>query len=451
MAPTPASPLLGPTLAGLTCSVERLLQDLQHCEAIRVATIDSAGHVLSWNAGAQRLLGYRPEEVCGHSLETLLSNAELTGKEHESWLERLLREHSSIVDGWGLQKDGSRIRIRTTLNRLHEGEASRGVFLAFLCPSAPAGIPDAGHPLPEQLIAGVTDYAIFALDPSGRVASWNDGARNIKGFQSHEIIGKHFSCFYPSDAKERGWPEYELRAATTEGRFEDEGWRIRKDGSCFWANVVITAIRDERGKLLGFCKITRDLTSQRRRDEQLRQSEQRLRALMETLTDRAIFMLDPEGFISSWSSGSEKVLGYRAEEIMWKHFSNLYRTEDIAADVPWRELAQAVANGTYETEGWRMGKDRHPVRARVILRALYSDEDKPCGYAHILSTTPTDRLPAEAMSQMRSHLLPLRNAIELMYRKDLSAPVAPALLQTIHREAEALSELIEKATSRQRV
>jgi PAS domain S-box-containing protein len=121
------------------------------------------------------------------------------------------------------------------------------------------------------LVETVRDYAIFALDPTGHVASWNEGARRIKGYERDEIIGKHFSNFYPPDRIAARWPELELEVAAREGRFEDEGWRVRKDGSQFWANVVITALRNPDGELVGFAKVTRDLTE--RREAELRAVE----------------------------------------------------------------------------------------------------------------------------------------------------------------------------------
>jgi PAS domain S-box-containing protein len=305
----------------------------------------------------------------------------------------------------------------------------------------------------DQLVAGVTDYAIFSLDPAGHVTSWNDGARNIKGYEPHEIIGQHFSRFYPAEAIERKWPDFELRVATTEGRFEDEGWRVRKDGSSFWANVVITAIRDEAGKLLGFCKITRDLTERRRHEEELRQSEQRLRTLMESLTEHAIFMLDANGFITSWSTGCERILGYRAAEIMWKHVSNLYRSEEIIANKPWAEIALAADQGNYESEGWRQRKDGTPFRTRVAIRAVYDEQGEPCGYAHIL--TPAHPASQDAANtvralrwllekELRTRLVPIRNALELMKRRQLADPVAGSMLDTISSEIEELATIVRR-------
>jgi len=131
------------------------------------------------------------------------------------------------------------------------------------------------------LVDQVADYAIFMLSPSGEVTTWNTGAQRIKGFKPHEIIGRHFRIFYPPDAQARHVPEEELRVAAATGRFEDEGWRIRSDGSRFWANVIITAIRDEHGRLMGFGKVTRDSTEKKRSEEQLRQLSHRLLKLQD--------------------------------------------------------------------------------------------------------------------------------------------------------------------------
>src|SRR5690606_37311479 len=157
------------------------------------------------------------------------------------------------------------------------------------------------------LVEHVSDYAIFMLDPDGFVTTWNTGARQITGYEQGEIVGSHFSRFYPPEAIKASWPEHELKVAQMEGRFEDEGWRIRKDGSRFWANVVITALRDRNGELVGFSKITRDLTERRRQQQALTESEERFRLLIEGVGDYAIFMLDRNGFVTSWNSGAERI------------------------------------------------------------------------------------------------------------------------------------------------
>src|SRR5688572_23290170 len=162
----------------------------------------------------------------------------------------------------------------------------------------------------KMMVQQLRDYAIFLLDPEGRIMSWNAGAQLLKGYDAEEIIGKHFSVFYPQEAKDREWPRRELELAMLEGRFEDEGWRLRKDGSRFWANVIITCLRDDKGNLLGFSKITRDLTVRRQQEEKLRLSEERFRLLVESVADYAIYMLDRDGLVVSWNTGAQRIKGY---------------------------------------------------------------------------------------------------------------------------------------------
>ena len=142
-------------------------------------------------------------------------------------------------------------------------------------PSSTSGGGRSGKGISDEqyrlIVQSIKDYAIFMLDPEGRIISWNEGARLIKGYTAPEVLGRSFEIFYPAEAVADGFPKRELKDAARIGRFEDEGWRIRKDGSRFWANVVITAIRDLQGNLLGFAKVTRDLTARREAEEQARQ------------------------------------------------------------------------------------------------------------------------------------------------------------------------------------
>ena len=170
------------------------------------------------------------------------------------------------------------------------------------------------------LVESVRDYAIFILDLEGRVTTWNAGAQRIKGYAPEQIIGKHFSVFYPPDVDAETICEAELELATRDGRFEGEGWRIRQDGSRFWANVVITALRRPEGTLVGFAKVTRDLTERREAEEDAR----RFRLLVESVKDYAIFILDSSGIVASWNAGAQRIKGYRPEQIIGKHFSIFY-------------------------------------------------------------------------------------------------------------------------------
>lgn len=235
----------------------------------------------------------------------------------------------------------------------------------------------------RAMVDAIKDYAIFLLDIKGRIATWNAGAERIKGYRAEEIIGRHFSVFYPEDVAARGYPAEELRRAAELGRWEDEGWRLRKDGSRFWANVVITALRDENGDLVAFAKVTRDLTERRRNEEQLRQSEERMRRLMDAVED-AIFMLNPQGQVTSWNGGATRVLGFQPTEIIGRHFSRFYPVENIAAREPERELADAAAYGRIEREGWRLRKDGSRFCANVVVTAVFGAAGELVGFAKVV-------------------------------------------------------------------
>ena len=251
----------------------------------------------------------------------------------------------------------------------------------------------------ELLVQSVTDYAIYMLDPEGRVTSWNAGAQRIKKYTADEIIGEHFSRFYTPEERERQVPRIALETAVREGRFEAEGWRVRKDGSRFWANVVIDPIREPSGKLIGFAKVTRDLTERKAAEEELRASEERFRLLVQSVTDYAIYMLDREGRVSSWNSGAERFKGYRAGEIMGKHFSQFYTDEERQAEVPRIALETAEREGRFEAEGWRVRKDGSRFWASVIIDPIRNDEGELIGFAKVTRDLSEKRAIEEQLRQ----------------------------------------------------
>jgi len=248
---------------------------------------------------------------------------------------------------------------------------------------SPGGIAHETGELYRLLVESVDDYAIFALDPDGYILSWNAGAQRFKGYTADEAIGKHFSIFYPREKIEEGFPEFELKEAARVGRFEDEDWRIRKDGTRFWANVVITALRDAAGHLVGFGKVTRDLTERRLAEEALRESEERFRLLVQGVRDYAIFMLDPTGHITTWNTGAQRIKCYTSDEIIGKHFSIFYTPEDLESGKPARELEIATKTGVYEEEGWRLRKDGTRFWANVVITALYKPDGSLAGFAKV--------------------------------------------------------------------
>ena len=276
-------------------------------------------------------------------------------------------------------------RRKKTLSAGDKSDRSERPFnlIAATREQGPGGIAHEAGELHRLLVESVQDYAIFALDPQGFILSWNAGAERFKGYTADEIIGKHFSIFYPYDRIASGFPEFELREAARTGRFADEGWRLRKDGTRFWASVVITSLRDARGTLVGYAKVTRDLTERRAADEALRLSEERFRLLVQEVRDYAIFLLDPTGHIATWNEGAQRIKQYSADEIIGKHFSIFYPPEKVAEQFPQYELREAERTGHFEDEGWRIRKDGSRFWANVIITALRDSDGHLIGFSKV--------------------------------------------------------------------
>jgi PAS domain S-box-containing protein len=255
----------------------------------------------------------------------------------------------------------------------------------------------------DLLIRSVVDYAIYMLDPEGRVVTWNPGAERIKGYAAHEIVGEHFSRFYTEEDRAAGVPQAALRQAAETGRFTAESWRVRKDGSRFWAMVVIDPIHQD-GKLIGFAKVTRDMTEQRDAQLAALESERRFRLLVQGVTDYAIYMLDPDGKVTNWNTGARRIKGYRQEEVVGRHFSMFYTNEDRAAGVPEQALERAAREGHSELEGWRCRKDGSQFWANAVIDAIRDDEGRLIGFAKITRDL-TERRQAQLELEKSRELL----------------------------------------------
>lgn len=242
----------------------------------------------------------------------------------------------------------------------------------------------------KLLIESVYDYAIFLLDSEGYIQSWNPGAQRFKGYTAQEAIGKHFSIFYTEKDIQKKHPDQELAIASKEGRFEEEGWRVRKNGTQFWANVVITKLTDSDGQHVGYAKVTRDLTQRMEAEERLKFSEERYRLLVSAVKDYAIFMIDPEGIVATWNDGAVRLKGYLPNEIIGQHFSKFYPEEDIQDKKPELEIEEATRTGRFEHEGWRVRKDGSRFWANVVLTAIRNAQGRMIGFSKVTQDM-TDR------------------------------------------------------------
>ena len=253
------------------------------------------------------------------------------------------------------------------------------------------------------LVDGVTDYAIYMLDPDGYVSSWNLGAQRFKGYLPQQIIGQHFSVFYTDEDRASGLPARALTIARETGRFESEGWRVRRDGTRFWTSVVIDAIRNDQGALIGYGKITRDITDRKTAQDALRQSEDQFRRLVQGVTDYAIYMLSPEGVVTNWNQGAERIKGYSSTEAIGMHFSRFYAEADRDDGVPGRSLALAAREGRYEQEGWRVRKDGTRFWAHVVVDAI-RENGELVGFAKVTRDVTERKLAAEALERANTAL-----------------------------------------------
>ncbi|MDB5604208.1 MAG: sensor histidine kinase [Bradyrhizobium sp.] len=253
------------------------------------------------------------------------------------------------------------------------------------------------------LVDGISDYAIYMLDPKGHVTNWNRGAERIKGYKTREILGQHFSVFYTPEDRATDLPRRALEIARKEKHFVTEGWRCRKDGSRFFASVVIDPIYENR-KLIGFAKITRDITERQQALADLLKSESQFKTLVGSVTDYALYMLDPTGIVSNWNVGGERIKGYTAAEIVGQHFSRFYTPADQASGKPARALQIALDNGRYDEEGWRVRKDGSFFWASVVIDPIRSESGDLIGFAKITRDITERKEAQDKLQQIQRQL-----------------------------------------------
>jgi PAS domain S-box-containing protein len=257
----------------------------------------------------------------------------------------------------------------------------------------------------KMLVQSVTDYAIYMLDPQGRIVTWNAGAQLFKGYAAGEIVGEHFSRFFTQEDRYARLPARALEEAARGGRFEAEGWRVRKDGSRYWAHAVIDAIRGDDGSLIGFAKITRDVTEKRRLEQATFRSELQFRMLVQGVLDYAIYMLDKDGVITSWNAGARSIKGYAEEEVLGEHFSLFYTAEDRARGAPENALATALRDGKFEAEAQRVRKDGSLFWAHVLIDPIYDEAGEHMGFAKITRDISERKRAEEELRQTQGALL----------------------------------------------
>jgi PAS domain S-box-containing protein len=370
--------------------------------------LSNDGFVTTWNAGAERNTGYTAAEALGRHFSTLFVPEDRNAGVPARALEGARANGHFELEGWRARKDGSRFWALTVIEAVRDetgqlvgfAEITRDITERY---QAQQAFMESERRF-RMLVQGVIDYAMYMLDPSGIIVNWNQGGQRIKGYTAEEVLGQHFSKFYTDGDRAAGLPFRALETARREGRFEGEGWRVRKDGSRFWGSVVIDAIHDENGRLVGFAKITRDITERLVAQQALRDSERQFRMLVASVTDYALFMLDPNGIVSSWNAGAQNIKGYLPHEIIGQHFSRFYTEQDRAAGMPTRSLFVATRDGRFEAEGWRVRKDGTLFWANVVIDAIRDDDGKLVGFAKITRDITERRQAQQALQQAQEQL-----------------------------------------------
>lgn len=420
---------------------DRFLNIVSEVDEYAIILLDRDGVIRSWNKGAERIKGYKAEEILGKHFRLFYSRDDKDGQFPETLLETAFQQGKVNYEGWRIRKDGTRFWGSVTITAVHDSQGEVNGFLKMTRDLTDKRIAqDSLSKYAEEIrikneelrrseeryhkmVAEIKDYAIILLDNDGKILEWNKGAEVVKGYSSDEIMGKSFRLLYTPEDRERQLPEKLLHEARTLGSTTHEGWRVRKDGTRFWGYVSITALHDETGQIFGFSKITRDFSERkaaeeklgnyledlRQKNEQLRRSEERYFRMIEEVEDYAIIFLNTQGEIQNWNSGAQKIKGYTAAEAVGKRFTIFYSPEDRAMGLPESLLREAAEHGKAIHEGWRLRKDGSRFWASVVITALHDSDNHIIGFTKVTRDL-TERREAEQALDQKNRALEQANA-----------------------------------------
>jgi len=413
---------------------------ISEVEDYAIFLLDTSGNVVSWNKGAEKIKGYKADEIIGKNFRLFYPAEDIEKGLPDRLMEEARVKGKVTHEGWRVRNNGYRFWGNVTITALHDGA---GTVIGFLKVTKDLTdkktAEDKYNNMLEELrlkneelrrederyhkmVSEVRDYAIILLDVDGTVLDWNKGAQYVKGYSPSEIIGKNFRLFYPMEDKESNLPQRLLDEAAKNGFANHEGYRIRKDGSRFWGSVVITALYDEAGKIIGYSKVTKDLSERKaaedrlaiftqelqQTNEDLRRSEERYHKMISEVQDYAIIMLNDRGEIQNWNTGAQMIKGYTSEEIVGKSFRLFYLREDIERGLPDQLLQEARQNGRATNEGWRKRKDGTTFWASVVITALHDSHGKVIGFSK-MTRDLTEKKNAEDALKENALQLELKN------------------------------------------
>lgn len=390
-------------------------ENFNEVEDYAIFLLDPVGKILSWNKGAEKIKGYSKEEIIGKNYRIFYTPEDKAEKLSARLLEEAKVKGRTVYEGWRVRKDGTRFWGHLALTALHTEDGKLRGFLKVTRDMTDMKTAEdkysnfveelkiANQELKRseeryrKMVSEVTDYAIILLDKDGLVRDWNKGAEILKGYTAKEIIGKSFRMFHPREEKDAGLPEKLLAEASKNGSVTHEGWRIKKDGQRFWGNVAITALHDEHGEIIGYSKVTRDLTQKRiaedrmsvimeelqEANEELKLSEERYHRMIAEVQDYAIILLNKNGDVQNWNAGAEVIKGYKASEIVGKNFRVFYPEEDRRNNLPEKFLRMAVEQGRASYEGWRVRKDGSQFWGSIVITALHNSKGEVIGFSKV--------------------------------------------------------------------
>jgi PAS domain S-box-containing protein len=415
-------------LLSLNSQLEHYRIVVEHIGGYAIYTLDAEGIITSWGAGAQRTSGLTPEEVMGRHYSLFFPAADVLAGVPQQDLAEAARTGCYAKDGWMVKPNGERRWASGMLNavRNESGELT-GFIRVGRDMTAQKEAAESLVTLNSQLeryrllVEHIDEYAIYTLDAEGIITSWGAGAQKVSGATAEEVMGRHYSFFFPAAAVLAGLPQRELDEAARTGRFAADAWMVTPDGDRKWSSGVLNAVRDECGELTGFIRVARDMTPYKRADEDLRQanraleeSEERFRLLVEPVTDYGIIMLDPEGRVVTWNVGAERIKGYKAEEVLERNFAIFFPPEDAKAGLPAQELVTAARDGRFEAETWRMRKDGTKFWALVTLTAVYRQDGTLRGFAKVFRDMTKQKEAAESLRQANRALVESEERFRLL-------------------------------------
>lgn len=290
----------------------------------------------------------------------------------------------------------------------------------------------------QRMIEEIQDYAIILLDKDGIIQNWNKGAQKIKGYNEGEILGKHFSIFYLQEDYDDELPQKLMTLAKETGRAAQEGWRKRKDGTKFWGSITITALHDDDGEVIGYSKVTRDLTDKKLAEDRIRMSEERYHQMIAEVQDYAIILLSADGTIENWNAGAENIKGYKSEEVIGRKFEIFYTPEDRANGRPYKLLARAIETGKATDEGWRVRKDGTRFWGSITITALHNKSNDVIGFSKVTRDLTQQKIAEQKLAAYTAELEIQNSELEQF------AYVASHDLQEPLRKIQTFAELIKE-------